>query len=149
MNEFGCRASKQPFTKENLIPGNVQWSKPGCRAYKQDYWFNKYSNLRPMPQYKSEPELLSSQCSLMKRSLTDPQMLLVPVSNKLHIPSSKWVPAKLCPHSSKKVPANKLHILSSMQMPSTNQVSNLPTFASLLSILTWFQDWLVAFNLLR
>ena len=38
------------YTKENL--SNVQWAKAGCRASKQYHWFNRYSILWALPQWK-------------------------------------------------------------------------------------------------
>ncbi len=75
-------------------------------------------------QNKSQNCFRVSQCSLMKRSFEDHQMLLMPVPNKLRL-------------------------LSSMQVPTTNKVSHLPVFLSQLSVLIKVQDWLVWITLLR
>jgi hypothetical protein len=62
-------------------------------------------------QNKSQNCFQVSQCSLMKRSFKDHQMIPMPVPNKL------------C-------------LLSSMRVPTTNDVSHLPAFLSQLSVLS-------------
>ncbi len=82
-NGFGCRASNQPFTEEIL--SSIQWAKAGCRASKQDHWFDKYSNTWLCHDKKPEPASLADQEGIDEEIEHPLLQLTVPkISGKQH-----------------------------------------------------------------